>query len=164
MAYFIFNNAENVDGTLYKIAENKFYLDNLLFNKNPYKIIESSNEEYLSFIKGRKFVVKFVGNEIIFKEAGDGNPKFETRSSLIEYINSLKKDIQNFLINTTHPLYSIWNNYFNYLSTLNADEIIPDINEIENGITIKKEKPLLISLEEYILNQGEKAYHPIELP
>jgi hypothetical protein len=43
MSYFIFlKDRNNVEGTIYKIAENQFDLDNLNIIKNSYEIIEDS--------------------------------------------------------------------------------------------------------------------------
>ena len=121
-------------------------------------------KKYINFKKGTIHILKFVNDTIIYKEDPDSNPAFETRASLTEYINNLKDIINNFLKNTNHPLYSEWNNYYNYLSSLNVNEIMPDITVTENGTSIIKEQRLPMSLEEYIINKGDQAYHIIELP
>ncbi|NCX94733.1 MAG: hypothetical protein EBX40_08655, partial [Gammaproteobacteria bacterium] len=70
MAYFIFtNNSDNIEGTLYRIAENQFDLDNLNIDKSIYKIIEDSQLNFEDVKCGLKTVLKYNNNTIIYENA-----------------------------------------------------------------------------------------------
>jgi hypothetical protein len=51
MAYFIFKkNSDGVVGSLYRIAENESYLNNLNINPSNYKVIEDSQSNFVYFL------------------------------------------------------------------------------------------------------------------
>ena len=67
MAYFIFTkNSDNIEGTIYKIAENEFDLNNLNINKNDYKIIEDSQFNFTLIKYGNKVPIKYENSTIIY--------------------------------------------------------------------------------------------------
>jgi len=66
------------------------------------------------------------------------------------YINSIKELIKSFLVsNTNHSLYSLWNNYYNQILSLNTSDIT---------------YPLNTSLEEYFNNLNKISLNPLQLP
>ena len=62
MAYFIFLNLDNVEGTLYKIAETENDLNNLNIIKSDYKIIEDTQENFDAVKFSTKNAIKFNNN------------------------------------------------------------------------------------------------------
>jgi len=47
MSYFIFlKNSDNIEGTIYKIAENQSDLNNINITQSDYKIIQDSQENF----------------------------------------------------------------------------------------------------------------------
>jgi hypothetical protein len=122
MSYFIFlKNLDNIDGTIYKIAENQSDLNNLNITPSVYKIIEESQSNFDLVKFGNKSVVKYSNNIITFTDKTDS---FANKEQLKVYIDNFKNYIKNFLeYNQSHPLYSIWNNYFNQLNNINLKTI-----------------------------------------
>jgi hypothetical protein len=147
MAYFIFEkNLNNIEGTLYRIAENQFDLDNLNIIKSDYYIInDSSNFENVKL--NAKSTVKYVDNTIIFN---DILPKFNNKTELQNYVNFLKTSIKVFTdINLNHPLLNRWNSYLNQLNNLNLDLITYPLNK---------------SLEQYFKDTGQSYFNILQLP
>jgi hypothetical protein len=148
MAYFIFlKNLDNVLGSIYRIAENQFDLDNLNINKLDYKIIEDSEVNFNLVKYSTKFIQKYSGNTISYI---DSNIVFENKSILNNYITNTKNLIKIFLDNNkNHPLFNNWNNYYNQLTDLNLDSISYPLNN---------------SLEQYFKDLNQSSYHPLQLP
>lgn len=147
MSYFIFEkNLNNIEGTLYRIAENQFDLDNLNIIKSDYYIInDSSNFENVKL--NAKSTVKYVDNTIIFK---DILPKFNNKTELQNYVNFLKTSIKVFTdINLNHPLYNRWKNYYDQLNNLNLDLITYPLNK---------------SLEQYLKDTGQPYFNILQIP
>lgn len=149
MAYFIFiKNSDGINGSLYKIAENKFDLDNLNIIQSNYKIIEVSQNNFDDVKYVIKQVLNYDGNtvnylDIEYTGAVDKN-------SFLKEINGCKNAIIQFLnVNKGHPLYSKWNDYYNQLSNLNLNNI---------------NYPLNISLEQYLNNIGQTSLNILQLP
>jgi hypothetical protein len=148
MSYFIFlKNLDNIDGTIYKIAENQSDLNNLNINQPDYKIIEDSQSNFDLVKYGQKFVEKYNNNLIIYI-----NQTFLYKNSdeLQNYINNFKQQINQFTNNNPyHPLFNQWNNYYNQLNNLNL-----------NSITY----PLSKSLEQYFKDQNLTSLNPLQIP
>lgn len=148
MAYFIFlKDLNNIYGTISRIAENEYDLNNLNIEKTDYKIIEDSQSNFDLVKYGTKYPSKYTNNTIVFE---DTTSIFNTKKELQDYIFFYKQQIKQFLNNNqNNKAYDLWNNYYNQLSNLNL-----------NNITY----PLNISLEQYLKNQGQTSLNPLQLP
>jgi hypothetical protein len=125
MAYYVFNNIENLDGTLYKIAENLDDLNVILNSntKNIYKIINDSSVDFDLVRKEVKIPVKFVGNQVTFLDK-DQDFYHENVKFIQDLINQTKKSIKDWLdTHKEHVSHSKWNNFYNQLSNLNLNNI-----------------------------------------
>ena len=148
MAYFVFlKNFDNITGSLYRIAENQFDLNNLNINPSDYKIIEDSETNF-NFVKfGNKIIDKYNNNEITYI---DTNIIFEKKDNLQFYVNELKKTIKLFLDNNiNHSSFNVWNAYYNQLNSLNLDSITYPLNK---------------SLEQYFNDLGQPSYSILQIP
>jgi hypothetical protein len=148
MAYFIFlKNLDNVSGNIYRIAENQSYLNNINITQSDYKIIEDSESNFNLVKLNKKYADKYNNNNIIYL---DLTISFNNINQLQNYVNNLKMQIKDFTDNNpNHPLFSLWNNYYNQLNSLNLD-----------GITY----PLNKSLEQYFNDLGQPSLNPLQLP
>ena len=148
MSYFIFlKNLDNIEGTIYKIAENQSDLNYLNIFQFDYKIIEDSQSIFNLVKLNNKFPSKYNNNSIIYI---DQNNLFVNKNLLQNYISDVKKQIKNFTENNlNHPLFDRWNNYFNQLNNLNLDSIT---------------YPLHKSLEQYFNDLGQPSLNPLQLP
>jgi hypothetical protein len=147
MSYFIFSkNLDNVEGTLYRIAENQYDLNNLNIFQSDYKIIEDSQENFNAVKLSIKFSIKYTGNTIMYVDKIFNFSK----ESLQTYIDEFKKQIRQFTDNNpNHPLLSRWNNYYIQLNNLTLDSI---------------NYPLTISLEQYFNSLGQPSLNILQLP
>lgn len=147
MSYFIFSpNLDNVDGTLYRIAENQNDLDNLNILEDNYKIIEDTQSNF-DFIKYGNKLAKYNNNLIIYT---DQTISFKNKEQLQQYVISFKNDIKQFTDNNpNHPLFSRWNDYNNQLSIIDFDSITYPLNK---------------SLEQYFKDQTQTSLNPLQLP
>jgi hypothetical protein len=148
MSYFIFlNNSNNIEGTLYKIAENQSDLNNLNISQPLYHIIEDSQNNFDLVKYGNKTVDKYINNDMFFT---DISIIFDKKEDLQGYINSFKSQIKLFLdSNKNHPLFNTWQNYYNQLNNLNLNNI---------------SYPLNMSLEQYFKDQNQTSLSPLQLP
>jgi len=148
MSYFIFqNNSDNIEGVLYKIAENQSDLNNLNIPQSVYKIIESSQENFNDVKLGKKDVVKYQGENIIFSNVLIYSINQE---KLFSEVNQNKLMINQFLNNNkNHPLFNSWQNYYNQLNNLNLSTITYPLNK---------------SLEQYFDDLGQPSYNILQLP
>lgn len=161
MSYFIFlKNSDDIEGTLYKIAENEYDFNNLNIDKSSYKIIEDSQSNFEAVKYGTKRVLKYNNNIIIHEDivptpiADHLNKKGDIIKSAKEQLNdnisSYKENIKNFLKNNpNHPLFDRWNKYYNQLNSLNLDSII---------------YPFTKTLEQYFNDLGQPSLNPLQLP
>jgi hypothetical protein len=149
MSYFIFTkDADNIEGTICKIAENQFDLDNLNIDKNSHKIIEDSQSNFDLVKYSRKSVLKYNNNIITY--SGELEVNYTAKQFLKDYIESVTSKIKKFTdINKNHVLFSRWDNYFNQLNNLNLDNI---------------EFPLNKSLEQYLKDQNLTSLNPLQIP
>jgi hypothetical protein len=148
MSYFIFlKDSDNVEGTLYRIAENQSDLNNLNILQSSYKIIEESKSNFDLVKFGNKVVIKYNNNAITFI---DKSNSFINKEHLKNYIDILKNQIKTFTDNNpNHPLFSLWNNYYTQLNNLNLDNITYPLNK---------------SLEQYFNDLGQTSLNPLQLP
>jgi len=148
MSYFIFlKDVDNIDGTIYKIAENQSDLNNLNISQSVYKIIEDSQSNF-DFVKyGNKVPIKYNNNSIIYV---DQTISFLNKEKLQKFIMDLKKTIKQFIDNNpNHLLLNRWKDYSNQLSSLNLDSITYPLNK---------------SLEQYFSDLGQPSYNILQLP
>jgi hypothetical protein len=158
MAYFIFiKNSEDVQNTLYRIAENEFDLNNLNISQTNYKIIEDSQSNFDAVKYGTKNVLKY-NNNITYEDKitsfedviKDGLLVKSGKEYLNDYVLNCKNAINQFLKNNqNHQLFNRWNNYYNQLNSL-------DLNTITY--------PLNTSLEQYFKDQGQESLSTLQLP
>jgi len=148
MSYFIFlPNLDNINGTLYCIAENESDLNNLNISQSQYKIIEDTQFNFDSVKYRNKCIVKYNNNTIIYE---DQTVLIRNKGELESLIAILKKEIKQFTDNNTnHPLFNRWNDYYNQLNTLNLDSIT---------------YPLSKSLEQYFKDQNQVSLNPLQIP
>jgi len=148
MAYFIFNaNLDNLEGTLYRIAENQLDFNNLNINPSNYKIIEDLQENFNLVKYGVKWPSKYNGNTITYI---DQIISYTNKEQLKIYIDSVKLPIKNFLENNkNHSYINKWNDYYNQLNSLNLDTITYSLNK---------------SLEQYFNDLGQPSLNPLQLP
>jgi hypothetical protein len=148
MSYFIFSkNLDNVEGTIYKIAENQSDLNNLNIIQSEYKIIEDSQFNFDLVKYGNKLPNKYNNNIINFV---DFSYSYKKKIELQNYIDTLKDSIKQFLDNNlNHSLFNQWNKYLNQLNDLNLDSITYPMNK---------------SLEQYFKDLGQPSYSILQLP
>lgn len=147
MAYFIFLNLNNTEGTLHKIAENENDLNSLNIIKSDYKIIEDTQENFNAVKFGTKEVLKFNNNLITYT---DIITKFENKELLKSYIQNIKNHINSFKPNNlNNPFFSVCDNYLNQLNSLNLDNITYPLNK---------------SLEKHFDDLGQTSINPLQVP
>jgi len=125
MAYYVFNNIENLDGTLFRISENLNSLNTIIpINlQNSYKIIQDTSVDFNLVRKNLKIPMRFVNNQIIFIDK-DQEHEYDSVKIIQTEIDNIKKLIKDFIDNNKqHSLYSIWSNFYNQLSNLNINNI-----------------------------------------
>ena len=148
MSYFIFiKNLDNIEGTIYKIAENQSDLNNLNITQSDYKIIEESQSNFDLVKFGNKYSSKYNNNVITFTDQVNS---FVSKEKLKNYVDNFKKQIKQFTDNNPyHPLFSLWNNYLNQLNNLNLDNISYPLNK---------------SLEQYFSDLNQPSLNPLQIP
>jgi hypothetical protein len=148
MSYFIFGkNLDNVEGTLYRIAENQNDLNNLNITSSIYHILEDSQSNFNLVKLGNKIADKYNNNTITYI---DQTFLFNSKNDLQNYVDNVKKQIKQFTDNNpNHQLFNHWNNYLNQLNSLNLDNITYPLNK---------------SLEQYFNDLGQPSYNILQLP
>jgi len=147
MAYFIFGkNLDNIEGTIYRIAENQSDLNNLNILQSDYKIIEEPQSNFNLVKYGNKFPIKYSNDTITYID----QTNLFNKNHLQSYVNNFKNQIKQFTDNNpNHQLLSLWNNYYIQLNNLNL-----------NNITY----PLDKSLEQYFNDLGQPSLSPLQIP
>jgi hypothetical protein len=114
MAYFIFTkNLDNIDGTIYRVAENQSDFNNLNITPSVYEVIEDSQSNFILVKFGNKLAVKYNNNIITYI---DQIVSFNDKNELQGYVNNFKQLIEQFTKNNpNHPLFNRWNDYYNQL-------------------------------------------------
>jgi len=156
MSYFIFQkNMDNIEGSLFRIAENSSDLNSLNLIESDYKIIEDSLENFNNVKLNLKAVVNYVDNAIIYQDAVN----ILTRDSLLLDILSIKKSIEVFNVNgKNNPLFGKINNYYNLIASLDVNTVIP--------IDVNTGKQILLnkSLEKYLHDLGNDVINTLQIP
>jgi hypothetical protein len=147
MAYFILTkNLDDVEGVLYRIAENQFDLNNLNINQSDYKIIEDSQINFNNVKYGVKWPLKYNGDTITYIDQIISHSKEQLKNYIDNFKNKIKEYKNN---NPNHSLLNRWNDYYNQLNSLNLDTIT---------------YPLDKSLEQYFNDLGQPSYSILQLP
>jgi len=148
MSYFIFiKDLDNIDNTIYRIANTQTDLENLNLNQSYYKIIVDSQDNFNAVKLIKKQALKYNQDTITFI---DVEVNFQDKIDLNKYILMLKQSIKDFLDNNpNHPIYEQWNNYYNQLNNLNLDSITYPLNK---------------SLQQYFNDLGQPSLNPLQLP
>jgi hypothetical protein len=148
MSYFIFiKNSDNIEGSIYRIAENENDLNNLNIIKSDYKIIEDSITNFNLVKLRNKRIVKYNENLITYAE---DNNSFFNKEHLKNFLDDYQKPMNAFLNNNpNHPLYNLWNNYLNQIKNLNLDSIPYPLNK---------------SLEQYFNDLGQPSLNILQVP
>lgn len=148
MAYFIFSkNLDNITGTLSRIAENEYDLNNLNITPDVYKIIQVNLTDFNNVKYGSKFILKYNGNEVFYENQ---LITFQQKINLQNYIEIQKKIIKQFTDNNpNHQLLIRWNDYYTQLNNLNLDNITFPLNK---------------SLEQYFNDLGQPSFHISQIP
>ena len=117
MSYFIFSkNLDNINLTLYRIAEDQLYLNKMNINKNDYKIIEVSQEDFNDVKLELKLPLKYNGDNIIYENIINSFLKKDLELYIKNYVNLINDFIEN---NPNHELFNLWNNYNNQVKSFN---------------------------------------------
>jgi hypothetical protein len=147
MPYLIFlKNSDNLDGTLFKIAENDTDLNNLC-NVNLYKVISVAENEFNQVKYGTKDPIKYLNDQITYL---DIPTTFSNKERLNNYITSFKNQLNTSISNyPNHPSVNFWNTYLNQLNNLNLDTIAYPLNK---------------SLEQYFNDLGQPSLNILQLP
>jgi hypothetical protein len=148
MSYFIFaKDLDNIEGTIYRIAENQDDLNNLNITQSIYKIIEDSQINFNLVKFGNKFPKKYNNNVITYT---DETVSYPLKEHLKSYVDGVKTAIKDFTKdNPNHPLFNRWNNYYNQLNNLNLNNISYPLNK---------------SLEQYFNDLGQPSLNPLQIP
>lgn len=148
MPYFILLKvSDGSGGALYRIAENESDLNNLNLSKSDYIILEDSQVNFDNFKYKNKVILNFDNNTVNYTNF---NVTFENKNKLINYIQTIRLSIKEFLENNkNHPLYNRWKQYDDQLKNLNLDNIV---------------FPLEKSLEQYFKDLGQPSYNIIQIP
>ena len=150
MVYFVFGkNLDNINNTIYRIAENESDLNNLNIFQNDYKIIEDSQSNFNLVKLGTKHPGKYDNNTITYIDPVP-TIAFTSQKELQGYISIVKQSIKQFTDNNpNHPLFDRWNNYYNQLNILNLDTVSYPLNK---------------SLEQYFSDLGQTSLNPLQIP
>jgi hypothetical protein len=148
MSYFIFlKNLDNIEGTIYKIAEENEILNNLNIIQSDYKIIEDSIDNFNLVKFGKKFPIKYNDNKINYI---DQTVIYNNKEDLKNHITIFSKHIKQFTDNNpNHSLFNLWDNYYIQLNNLNLDSIVYPLNK---------------SLEQYFNDLEQPSYNILQLP
>lgn len=152
MSYFIFiKNKDNLEGSIYKIAENENDLNNLNIIQSDYKIIEDNSVDFNLVKCSQKIPLKYNNNVITFIDpTKETEIIFNKKEDLKIYVDNFKTLIKNFTINNVnHPSFNKWNEYYTQLNNLNLDSITYPLNN---------------SLEKYFYDLGQPSLNILQLP
>ena len=140
MAYAIFNK-----DSIYAIADNENYLNNLNIIKSDYNILSISDENF-NFVRLNQKFISLVNGSITYENIENSFSK----DSLTLYINQFTNKIKLFLnSNPNHLFFQLWKDYQTLLKNF-------DINSVQY--------PLNKSLEEYLEENGSVALNPLQVP
>jgi len=152
MAYYVFQkNSDNIEGTIYRVAENQSDYNKLNILPELYKVIEDTQTDFDSIKTELKFPIKYNGDIITFINI-DPIPKIEDENFLKQYIFNFTSSIDHFLnSNSSHPLYQRWKDYLQQLNQL---------KNISNTLTY----PINKSVQQYFKDNSQPYFNPLQLP
>lgn len=147
MAFFIFLNQENVNGSIYRIAKTQDDLNNLNIDQTVYKVITDTDNNFNLVNLSQKEPLNFNQNIITYR---DVNASFLTKDQMQNAININIRNINAFLDNNpNHPSFQKWNDYKTILTNLSLTNIV---------------FPYAKSLEEHINSIGQTPINLLQLP
>lgn len=147
MSYFIFSkNLDNINLTLYRIAEDQLYLNKMNINKDDYKIIEVSQEDFNDVKLELKLPLKYNGNNITYENIINSFLKKDLELYIKNYVNLINNFIEN---NPNHELFNLWNNYNNQVKLFNLDTLTYPFNK---------------SLIQHFNDLNQPSLSPLQLP
>jgi hypothetical protein len=148
MSYFIFiKNLDNLEGTIYRIAENQSDLNNMNIIQTDYKIIEDSQSNFNLVKFGNKYPNKYNNNIITY---ADQIYSYTKKEELQPYVDAFKNQIKQFTDNNpNHPLLNRWNVYYIQLNYLNLNNITYPLNK---------------SLEQHFNDSGQSSLNILQIP
>jgi hypothetical protein len=147
MAYFLFQNIENLTGTFFKCVETQSELNNLNVIQSHFKIIEDTKQKFDDVILGNIKPMSFNGNSINYENT---NIVFDSANNLRSYIESQIYCIDAFLNNNkNHVDFNKWLSFKVQLMSTNV-----------NSITY----PLQNSLEKYYSETGKTVLSTLQMP
>jgi len=152
MAYYVFQkNSDNIEGTIYRVAENQSDYNKLNILPELYKVIEDTQTDFDSIKTELKFPIKYNGDIITFINI-DPIPKIEDENFLKQYIFNFTSSIDHFLnSNSSHPLYQRLKDYLQQLNQL---------KNISNTLTY----PINKSVQQYFKDNSQPYFNPLQLP
>jgi len=148
MTYFIFTkDSDNIENTIYRIAENQIDFNNLNIEDNNYKIIQDSIENFNLVKLNKKFPIKYNGDIITYVDA---NINFIDNFGLKFHIDNIKYLINCFLKSNPNDIhFDKWNNYLTQINALDLKNITYPLNK---------------SLEQYFNDLNMPVLNPLQLP
>jgi hypothetical protein len=147
MAYFLFQNIENLTGTFFKCVETQSELNNLNIIQSQFKIIEDTKQKFDDVILGNIKPISFTGNSINYENT---NIVFDSANNLRGYIESQIHCIDAFLRNNKdHVDFNKWLSFKEQLRSTNIYSIT---------------YPLQNSLEKYYLETGKTVLSTLQMP
>jgi len=154
MAIYLFTK-DSTETNFYRAADDMNAANHYNVDLSTLQLItENNSENYLDFKLGRKKIISYNGNSIIYENKITEDPRtsifFLTASDVTEYIREYIVAIDNFLNkNETNPLYNQWNEYKQQLLSFDVTKLT---------------YPSSVSLEEYFYNNNLTVLHPLQLP
>mgnify|MGYP003115679581 FL=1 len=151
MAYLIFNL--NDFSGIHQMAENNSIMDqNKNFHNEHRSIVEIDNTDYLNFKKGIKDFVSCDGSNVIWTSAPAVS--YSTAELFSEDIKHHLNITENWLTKPrtqNKPMRSLVISFRDYLKNINPSSVITEGNPLESTVI------------KYVMDQGENAFHPLEL-
>lgn len=151
MAYLIFNL--NDFSGINQIAENDSILnENKNFHNEHRSIVEINNTDFLNFKKGLSSFVSCDGSNVVWNTLP--TPSFSEAESFNQEIDFHQTNAEAWLAEARtndKPMRASVIAFRDYLLTIDSSSIITEGNPLEK------------TLIQYVMDQGQTAYHPCEL-
>jgi len=166
MAYIIFDKGSN---NIYRIAKDQTFLNaNKGFADEHMDIIEISENDFNNAKYGVTVFGSRDGATITWNTLNPA-PRFNWREELTGHKNKIIEELNTWIKNESNkskPMRDSVISYRDYLNTLDVSSIITDPSEnatINESFVYSDGTPLGSSLEKYAEDQGQTAYHLLEL-
>ncbi len=151
MAYLIFNL--NDFSGINQIAENDSILnENKNFHNEHRSIVEINNTDFLNFKKGLVEFVSCDGSNVVWNSLP--TPSFPEAGSFDQEINFYQTNVEAWLAESRtndKPMRASVIAFRDYLLTIDSSSIITEGNPLEK------------TLVQYVMDQGQTAFHLCEL-